>query len=78
MPADKDKMKKKQVAQNDGRCDLAKYPNRANLPKDCLEKSGTGAAAVSSTQGQSGGDSSGAAGAGASSSSSSSSGGASK
>lgn len=54
MPADKDKLKKKQVAQNDGRCDTSKYPNRADVPKDCLEKSGTGAAAVSSTQGQSG------------------------
>jgi hypothetical protein len=51
---DKSKLKKKQAAQNDGRCDASSYPNRNDLPKDCLEKSGTGAAAVSSTQGQSG------------------------
>ncbi|MDQ3024960.1 MAG: hypothetical protein M3R58_00435 [Pseudomonadota bacterium] len=56
MPMDKDKskLKTKQAAQNDGRCDATKYPNRNDIPRDCLEKSGTGAAAVSSTQGQSG------------------------
>jgi hypothetical protein len=78
---DKSGKKMKQVARNDTeRCDLSKYPNRADLPKDCKEKSGTGAAAVSSTQKQSGGDSgsSGAAGAGAAGSASSSSGSSSK
>lgn len=56
MPLDKDKsgLKSKQTAPNDGRCDASKYPNRNDVPKDCPEKSGTGAAAVSSTQGQSG------------------------
>src|SRR6478752_3559195 len=35
----------KQVARNDAtRCDKSKYPNQANLPKDCKESSGTGAA----------------------------------
>jgi len=66
----------KQVARNDAtRCDKSKYPNQANLPKDCKESSGTGAAHVKDTQKQSGGDSgssSGSAGAGAGSSSSSS------
>ena len=65
-----------QVARNEAdKCDTSKYPNKANMPKDCKDKSGTGAAATSSTQKQSGGDSasSGSAGAGSSSSSSGSS-----
>jgi hypothetical protein len=48
------KGKKKQVARNDNRCDQSAHPGVA-LPKDCLTKSDTGAAAVNSTQGQSGG-----------------------
>jgi hypothetical protein len=48
------KAKKKQVARNDMRCDPSANPGQA-LPKDCLSKSDTGAAAVNSTQGQSGG-----------------------
>jgi len=69
---------KSQVAQNDARCDESKYASRSAMPKECLDKAGTGASAVGSTQGQSGG-SSGASGAGSSgpagSSASSSSGG---
>jgi hypothetical protein len=45
--------KRKQVASNDPRCDESKYA-RSAMPKDCFEKSGTGAAATGSTQGQSG------------------------
>ena len=45
--------KRKQVARNDPKCDESKVA-RASMPKDCFEKSGTGAAAVGSTQGQSG------------------------
>ncbi len=56
---------KSQAAQNDARCDESKYASRSAMPKECLDKSGTGASSVSSTQGQSGG-SSGASGAGAS------------
>ena len=56
---------KSQVAQNDARCDESKYASRTAMPKDCLDKSGTGASAVGSTQGQSGG-SSGPSGAGSS------------
>ena len=58
------KKKLKQTARNDMKCDQSKLAPGATLPKDCLEKSGTGAAAVGSTQGQSGG-SSGGSGAGA-------------
>jgi hypothetical protein len=46
------KSKKKQVARNDTRCDESANPGRA-LPKDCLTKADTGAAAAKSTQGQS-------------------------
>lgn len=74
--------KKSQVAQNDPRCDESKYASRSAMPKECLDKSGTGASAVSSTQGQSGGGSgasgAGSAGSGGSSASSGSAGGASK
>ena len=56
---------KSQVAQNDARCDESKYASRTAMPKECLDKSGTGASAVGSTQGQSGG-SSGPSGAGSS------------
>lgn len=62
---------KTQVAQNDARCDESKYPARSAMPKECFDKTSTGAAASSGTQGQSGGDS-GPSGAGPSSSSSSS------
>jgi len=77
MPESKDKSGKnpKQVARNDAdKCDMTKYRNKSDLPKDCKEKGGTGAAHVSSTQKQSGGDSgsSSAAGAGAGASSSTS------
>jgi hypothetical protein len=48
----KTKSKQKQVARNDTRCDESANPGRA-LPKDCLTKSDTGAAATKSTQGQS-------------------------
>lgn len=47
----------KQVARNDARCDASKLGAGMSLPKDCSEKSGTGAAAVNSTQKQSGGSS---------------------
>ena len=46
--------KQNQIAKNDDRCDAARYPNRADLPKECLTKSGTGAAAANSHQKQSG------------------------
>jgi hypothetical protein len=62
---------KSQVAQNDARCDESKYPSRSAMPKECFDKTSTGAAATSGTQGQSSGDS-GPSGAGASSSPSSS------
>ncbi len=45
-------MVRKQVARNDNRCNKS-YPNE-QLPSDCLTTSGTGAAAVNSTQAQSG------------------------
>ena len=61
----------KQVARNDDKCDMSKYPNKADMPKDCKDKSGTGAAATSSTQKQSGGDSGSSSGSAGSSSSSS-------
>ena len=67
------KTKQSQNAQNDNRCDAAKYPNRSDLPKECLTKSGTGAAAANSHDGQAG--SSGAGGAGGSGSGGSGSGG---
>ncbi|HUP97758.1 MAG TPA: hypothetical protein VM073_07450 [Usitatibacter sp.] len=70
----KDGKKLKQTAQNDMRCDASRYPNRSDLPKDCLEKSGTGAAATNSTQKQSGGDGAGSPGSSAGSSSSGSAG----
>jgi hypothetical protein len=50
------KSKKKQIARNDTRCDESSNPGRA-VPKDCLTKSDTGAAATNSTQVQSGGSS---------------------
>jgi hypothetical protein len=53
---DKTKLKKKQVARNDDKCDESKH-GKANLPRECLTKSGTGASAANSTQGQSGGNS---------------------
>lgn len=58
--------KLKQTARNDDRCDSSKQPAGTMLPKECYEKSGTGAAASNSTQKQSGGD--GGAGSGAASS----------
>ena len=64
---------KTQVAQNDARCDASKYPSRAAMPKDCVDKTSTGAAATGGTQGQSGGNSSPAGAASSSPSSSSSS-----
>ena len=74
---------KSQAAQNDMRCDESKYASRSAMPKECLDKSGTGASATAGTQGQSGGSSpsgAGASGPGSSSSgaSGSSSGGSSK
>jgi hypothetical protein len=50
--------KKSQVAKNDARCDESKYASKSAMPKECFDKSGTGASAVGSTQGQSGGASS--------------------
>ena len=49
---------KSQVAQNDTRCDATKYPSKSAMPKECLDKGGTGASASGSLQGQSGGASS--------------------
>lgn len=49
---------KTQVGQNDTRCDATKYASRADMPKECLDKGGTGASASGSIQGQSGGASS--------------------
>ena len=46
--------KRSQVAQNDARCDESKYASKSAMPKECFDKSGTGASAVGSTQGQSG------------------------
>lgn len=47
------KAKMSQTAKNDDRCDESKHAGMT-LPKECFTKSGTGAAAVNSTQGQSG------------------------
>lgn len=44
-----------QVGQNDSRCDATKYASKSDMPKDCLDKGGTGASASGSIQGQSGG-----------------------
>ena len=64
---------KSQVGQNDTRCDATKYASRSDMPKECLDKAGTGASASGSIQGQSGG-ASGSGGSGAGSSSSGSAG----
>lgn len=66
--------KKSQVAQNDARCDESKYASKSAMPKDCFDKSGTGASAVGSTQGQSGGGAAGGSSASSSGASSSSAG----
>jgi len=50
------KKKLKQAARNDARCDASKQPAGTMLPKECYEKSGTGAAASNDTQKQSGGE----------------------
>ena len=65
----------------DPRCDESKYTSRSAMPKDCLDKLGTGASATGSTAQSSGGNagpggsagSAGSSGAGGSSSGSSSS-----
>jgi hypothetical protein len=49
---------KSQVGQNDTRCDATKYASKSDMPKECLDKAGTGASASGSLQGQSGGASS--------------------
>lgn len=75
------KEKDKGIARNDARCDKSKLAPGAALPKDCVTKSGTGAAATSSTQGASfgaGGTASGDASGSASASGSSAAGDASK
>jgi hypothetical protein len=54
-----DKGDKRNPARTDMKCDESQYASRSAMPKECFDKSGTGAAEAGSTTGQSPGASSG-------------------